>query len=206
MRRTTPDLVGSRATVYRGASAVLLGLTVGYVLWTNYVVFVGGNLPLTPISLGEGSTGAGLFMLPVGDLIAVLALWFLIDGLLLNALHAVLRVGQRSYATLPSGGRPAAQSAPPFAPPFAPHGGPPPGSPFGSPQPGGPAGPPPQYQPQPQYQPYQPQQQYQAQPPYQPQQPYQQWAPAVPEGPPGSTIVAPPSWPPPPGAQEHDGR
>jgi hypothetical protein len=93
MRRTTPDLVGSRARIYKNASVALLVLTVLYVLWANYVIFVGGNLPLTPISLGEGSVGFGLFMLVIGDLLAVGLLWFLLDGVLLGLLHSVLAVG-----------------------------------------------------------------------------------------------------------------
>lgn len=95
MRRTTPDLTGQRKTIYRTASAVLLGLTVLYALWTNYVAFVGGNLPLTPIDLGEGSTGFGLVMLAIGDLILVLVLWVVVDAVLLNLLHMVLLAGQR---------------------------------------------------------------------------------------------------------------
>lgn len=104
MRRTTPDLVGSRKTIYKYVSVGLLVLTIGYVLWTNYIVFVGGNLPLTPISLGTGSTGAGLTMMLVGDLILVLLIWFVLDGLLLNLLHLVLRAGNpRESSTVPQG-------------------------------------------------------------------------------------------------------
>jgi hypothetical protein len=100
MRRTTPDLVGQRKTIYSAVSIGLLALSVLYVLWANYVVFVGGNLPLTSISLGEGSTGAGLTMLFIGDLIAIMVLWFVVDGTLLNLLHMVLRTGGRSRRTI----------------------------------------------------------------------------------------------------------
>jgi hypothetical protein len=103
MRRTTPDLVGQRKTIYSAVSIGLLALSVLYVLWTNYVVFVGGNLPLTSISLGEGSTGAGLTMLFIGDLIAIMLLWFLVDGTLLNLLHMALRAGNpKSRPTVPA--------------------------------------------------------------------------------------------------------
>jgi hypothetical protein len=93
MRRTTPDLVGQRKKIYNGVSVGLMALSLVYVLWTNYVVFYGGNLPLTPISLGAGSVGAGLVMLPFGDLILLMIIWFVIDGVLLNLLHMVLRTG-----------------------------------------------------------------------------------------------------------------
>src|SRR4051794_28057867 len=83
MRRTTPDLTGPRKTVYHVVSIGLMTLTVLYVLWTTYVVFVGGNLPLTGIDLGEGSTGGGLAMLFVGDLFIVLLVWLILDQLLL---------------------------------------------------------------------------------------------------------------------------
>src|SRR4051794_28149066 len=99
MRRTTPDLVGRRKKVFDRISIGLLVLTVLYVLWANYVVFVGGNLPLTSISLGQGSTGAGLTMLFIGDFIAVLAIWFVIDGVLLTLLHMVLRRGKPNTQT-----------------------------------------------------------------------------------------------------------
>jgi hypothetical protein len=99
MRRTTPDLSGSRQRVYRDVSIGLLTVTIAYVLWANYVVFVGGNLPLTPISLGGGSVGAGLFMLFIGDLILVIAAWFLIDGVLLNVVHMLLQAGSRQRST-----------------------------------------------------------------------------------------------------------
>jgi hypothetical protein len=96
MRRTAPDLTGRRKRIYETSSTVLLVLSIGYALWTNYVVFVGGNLPLTPIHLvTEGSYGAGLFMLLIGDLILVLVLWFLLDGLLLNLLYLVLLPAER---------------------------------------------------------------------------------------------------------------
>jgi hypothetical protein len=121
MRRTTPDLVGRRQSTYLTASRVLLGLTVLYVLWTNYVVFVGGNLPLTPIDLGGGSTGAGLFMLAVGDLIAVLIIWFVIDAALLNVLHLVLRRGSGSRRPIPVPNRNAQPVGTPAGPPFAPY-------------------------------------------------------------------------------------
>jgi hypothetical protein len=99
MRRTTPDLVGTRKTIYSYVSIGLLALTIAYVLWANYIVFVGGNLPLTSISLGDGSTGAGLTMLFVGDLIAVIVLWFVVDAVLLSLLHMVLRAGNPAAPT-----------------------------------------------------------------------------------------------------------
>jgi hypothetical protein len=102
MRRTTPDLTGSRKTVYTYVSIGLLALSIAYVLWANYVVFVGGNLPLTHISLGTGSTAGGLVMLFIGDLVVVLALWFLVDGVLLTLLNMVLRTGSsRATASAP---------------------------------------------------------------------------------------------------------
>jgi hypothetical protein len=121
MRRTTPDLVGRRQTVYVTTSRVLLGLTILYVLWTNYVVFVGGNLPLTSIDLGAGSAGAGTVMLAVGDLTAVLVLWFVLDAALLNLLHFVLRHGHGRRRPVPvpvpdQGTRPSSPAAGPFAP------------------------------------------------------------------------------------------
>jgi hypothetical protein len=93
MRRTTPDLVGQQKKIYNGVSVGLMALSLVYVVWTNYVVFNGGNLPLTAISLGTGSVGAGLVMLPFGDLILLMIIWFVIDGVLLNLLHMVLRTG-----------------------------------------------------------------------------------------------------------------
>src|SRR4051794_20043718 len=93
MRRTTPDLVGQQKQIYRGVSIALLVLSIGYVLWTNYVVFVGGNLPLTSIHLSDGSTGGGLMMLLIGDLALLLVIWFVIDGVILNLLHVVLLKG-----------------------------------------------------------------------------------------------------------------
>lgn len=119
MRRTTPDLTGQRKTVFRTISAVLLGLTVLYALWTNYVAFFGGNLPLTPIDLGEGSVGFGLTMLVIGDLMLVLVLWVVVDAVLLNLLHMVLLAGQRPSrpSSSPSqgttSGQPAAWQQPP---------------------------------------------------------------------------------------------
>ena len=95
MRRTTPDLTGSRKTIYHSVSIGLMTLTVLYVVWTNYVIFVGGNLPLTGIDLGDGSTGAGLAMLFIGDLIIVLAVWLLLDQLLLNLVYMALLPAQR---------------------------------------------------------------------------------------------------------------
>jgi hypothetical protein len=177
MRRTTPDLVGRRQSTYLTASRVLLGLTVLYVLWTNYVVFVGGNLPLTPIDLGGGSTGAGLFMLAVGDLIAVLVIWFVIDAALLNVLHLVLRRGSGSRRPIPVPNQNAQQVGTPAGPPFAPY---PNGGPNQNPNPGG----------------QQPQRN--APPPGAQQGPFGQE---------GSTIVSPPgsAWPSPP-ASGPDGR
>jgi hypothetical protein len=102
MRRTTPDLVGSRKRIYRDVSIVLMALTIAYVLWTNYVIFVGGNLPLTSISLGNGSTAAGLTMLFVGDLIVVIAVWFLVDGVILNLVHMILRAGNPKEPVTPT--------------------------------------------------------------------------------------------------------
>src|SRR3954468_11290795 len=98
MRRTTPDLTGPRKTVYHVVSIGLMTLTVLYVLWTTYVVFVGGNLPLTGIDLGEGSTGGGLAMLFIGDLIIVLLVWLILDQLLLNLLYMALLAGQQRSA------------------------------------------------------------------------------------------------------------
>lgn len=110
MRRTTPDLTGSRKAVHRNVSIVLMTLTVLYVLWTNYVMFVGGNLPLTPIDLGDGSTGGGLAMLFVGDLIIVLLVWLFVDNLVLNLVYKVLLTGQsRSGQTVLPEPQPSAQ-------------------------------------------------------------------------------------------------
>src|SRR3954451_1099536 len=105
MRRTTPDLVGRRKKVFDRISVGLLVLTVLYVLWTNYVVFVGGNLPLTSISLGQGSTGAGFVMLPVGALLFTLVIWFVLDGIILNLLHAFLLATSHPRRTRPGAPR-----------------------------------------------------------------------------------------------------
>jgi hypothetical protein len=185
MRRTTPDLVGRRQTVYVTTSRVLLGLTILYVLWTNYVIFVGGNLPLTSIDLGAGSAGAGTVMLAVGDLTAVLVLWFVLDAALLNLLHLVLRHGhgRRRPVPVPVQGQSQGQgqdqdtrSSSPAAGPFAPY-------PVAGPQQG--------------------QQQWDAPP-----------APPAGGGQQGSTLVSPPgsadqpgsAWPSPPPGSGQDGR
>lgn len=189
MRRTTPDLVGQRKTIYQAVSAALLALTIGYVLWTNYVFFVGGNLPLTSISLGGGSTGAGLTMLFIGDLAAVMLLWFLLDGVVLNLLHMVLRAGGRNH-------RITVQTPGQFQPPQPDQPQPP------QSQPGHP-----QNQPQNQWQsqPGQPQNQWQSQNPWQPQNQGQPSGPPPPTGPGAgssaqATLLRPDgtAWPPPP--------
>jgi hypothetical protein len=107
MRRTTPDLVGQRKKTYDAVSIGLLALSIIYAVWTNYVVFVGGNLPLTSIHLSDGSFGAGLAMLAVGDLALVLVLWFVVANVLLNLLHMILLARQRTRT--PSTAQPAPQ-------------------------------------------------------------------------------------------------
>jgi hypothetical protein len=212
MRRTTPDLVGQRKTIYSAVSIGLLALSVLYVLWTNYVVFVGGNLPLTSISLGEGSTGAGLTMLFIGDLIAIMLLWFLVDGTLLNLLHMALRAGKpKSRPAVPTQAAPG-QAQPQWQPQPNQPGQPTQGPQGWQPQPNQPGQQ--QWQPQGQQQPWQP-----GQPQGQPQQGQswqnpgqQQWQPpsSPPSTPPSghgsgsaqATLVRPgePGWPQGPGA------
>ncbi len=175
MRRTTPDLTGSRKTVYHAVSVGLMTLTILYVLWTNYVMFVGGNLPLTNIHLSDGSTGGGLAMLLIGDLIIVLLVWLLLDGVLLNLLYMVLVKGQ------PRSAEPERQNAWQGGPSQA-------AWPQGQPQ-NPPPYPPGQWQGQP------PQGNWQGQPPqgnWQGQPP-QGWGPPPPPAPPAPSGPYPPS-------------
>lgn len=64
-----------------------------YVLWVNYVAFVGGNWPLTPFHFTDGSPGKGAAMLVAGDWVLLLLLFFIVNPVIMGGVHLVLRQG-----------------------------------------------------------------------------------------------------------------
>ena len=79
--RPSPEpLPPGRARTVRGVHAGFSGLATGYLLWANYIVFTGGNAPLTPWHLSDASTGAGTFMLFIGDWLLLLLFQLTVNG------------------------------------------------------------------------------------------------------------------------------
>ncbi len=68
-----PKLPAPRARVVTAVHTTLTLLALGYVLWANYVLFTGGNAPLTAWHLSDGDTGTGTFMLFISDWLSLLA-------------------------------------------------------------------------------------------------------------------------------------
>jgi hypothetical protein len=75
-----PKLPARRARVVTAVHATLTLLALGYLLWANYVIFTGGNAPLTPWHLSDGDTGTGAFMLFIGDWLSLLVFQLCVNG------------------------------------------------------------------------------------------------------------------------------
>lgn len=93
--RRAGELDPGRAHLAARIASGLLVVDLLYVLWINYVAFVGGNWPLTPFHFSSGSPGQGTAMLAVGDWLLLLLLFFVVNPVIMAGVHLVLRRGSR---------------------------------------------------------------------------------------------------------------
>lgn len=93
--RRAGELDPGRARTAGRIASVLLVLDLLYVLWVNYVAFVGGNWPLTPFHFTNGSPGKGAAMLAVGDWVLLFVLFFVVNPVVMAGVHLVQRQGTR---------------------------------------------------------------------------------------------------------------
>lgn len=96
-----PALPPKRAATVATVRTGLTILAVGYILCTNYVIFTGGNAPLTPWHLSDGSTGAGAFMLFIGDWLVLLLFQLVVIGSLDYLLTGLLQPLDRTRPAAP---------------------------------------------------------------------------------------------------------
>jgi hypothetical protein len=93
-------------------------LAIGYILWTNFVIFNGGNLPLTSMHISDGSAGAGTFMLFIGNWLALLLFQLLVNSPIEYLLTGLLQPRHLTAASAPVPVQPLApvQPVPPVPP------------------------------------------------------------------------------------------
>jgi hypothetical protein len=85
-----PPLPPERARVVNTVYAVMTVLAVGYLLCLNYVIFDGGDAPLTSWHLSDGNNRLGTFMFFLGDWVALLLFQISINGPLHYLLSGLL--------------------------------------------------------------------------------------------------------------------
>jgi hypothetical protein len=94
-----PALPAAKANAVATARTTLTILGVGYILWTNFVIFTGGNAPLTPWHLSNGNAGAGTFMLFLGNWLVLLAFQLLVNGPIEYLLTGLLQPRHRMWTS-----------------------------------------------------------------------------------------------------------
>jgi hypothetical protein len=106
-----PPLPPQRAAIVNGVHTVLTILAVAYLLRANYVIFTGGNAPLTHWQLSEGSNRLGTFMFFLGNWVVLLLFQVSVNGPLHYLLCGLLQPPREPGDTF--------SSAPLVAPPAA---------------------------------------------------------------------------------------
>jgi hypothetical protein len=106
-----PPLPPERARTVRAIHTVLTILAVAYLLCANYVIFTGGNAPLTNWPLSDGSNRLGTFMFFLGDWVTLLLFQVSVNGPLHYLLCGLLQPPRQPGDTF----SPAPLVAPPAA-------------------------------------------------------------------------------------------
>jgi hypothetical protein len=106
-----PPLPPERARIVGAIYTALTTLAVAYLLCANYVIFNGGNAPLTSWQLSDGSNRLGTFMFFLGDWVTLLLFQVSINGPLHYLLSGLLQPPRQPGDTF--------SAAPLIAPPAA---------------------------------------------------------------------------------------